>query len=358
MHPLDLEIGAGEYFCILGPSGSGKTTLLRMLAGFEAPDAGEIHLDGVRVDGFPPERRDTNTVFQEYALFPHLSVFENVAFGPRMKGGRGNSLSSRVLESLALVGLEGHGDRSPATLSGGEQQRVALARALVNRPRVLLLDEPLAALDRKLRSRMQIELSRIQRESQVAFVHVTHDQEEALRLADRVAVMRAGRFLQVGAPEEVYDRPNSAFVADFLGSANIFRARPSDGSLFFPDGTRVSIGSRPFDAGGESERLYAIRPEAFMVIREGGGEDPSGGSEMIRLPAMITGRSRVGGVEELDLRVGPLRFVAHLRGPAPVIPYAPSDRVVLLLHREDIVPLVLEGGEEDPDPAPGAARSP
>jgi len=343
--PLDLDVDGGEYFCILGPSGSGKTTLLRMIAGFESPDAGEIRLGGERIDRLPPERRDTNTVFQGYALFPHLSVFENVAFGLRLKGERAEALKARVAEALLLVGLEGQGNRSPTTLSGGEQQRVALARALVNRPRVLLLDEPLAALDRKLRTRMQGELARIQRESGVTFVHVTHDQEEALRLADRIAVMRAGRFLQTGPPTDVYDRPASEFVADFLGSANLVRARLANGTFVLSEGSPSSDGPRPDVPPLEGEQLFAIRPEAIELAREG---DPMGRHEAqgsIRLGGRIERRARVGGVEEIELRVGTIRLVAHLRGPAPAPPYKAGDPVQLFIRTEEVVPLRPDGAE-------------
>jgi spermidine/putrescine transport system ATP-binding protein len=349
VHPLDLDIGAAEYFCILGPSGSGKTTLLRLLAGFERPDSGEIRLGGERVDALPPERRDANTVFQGYALFPHLSVFENVAFGPRMKGARGDALRESVGTSLALVGLEGYGGRFPATLSGGEQQRVALARALINRPRVLFLDEPLAALDRKLRARMQGELARIQRESGVAFVHVTHDQEEALRLADRVAVMQAGRFVQVGAPGEVYDRPASAFVADFLGSANLVRARAEGETVVLADVLRLPPGSWPVELVRPGGGWLAIRPEALALGRP---DDPPPAPGMLRLAATVVAAKRVGPVTEVETRTGSMRLVVHDRRPfGPATP-APGDEVQLFLRTEDLVLL-----EDSPSGEPRAPRT-
>ncbi len=222
---VDLSIAAGEFFSLLGPSGCGKTTTLRMLAGFEEPTSGRILLYGRDVVGVPPYRRDVNMVFQHYALFPHMNVYDNIAFGLRHKKVPRDEIERRVTESLRLVELEGRERRRPRQLSGGQQQRVALARALVNRPRALLLDEPLGALDLKLRRAMQLELKRIQREVGITFVYVTHDQEEALTMSDRLAVMNAGRIEQLGTPRELYERPATRFVADFLGTSNIFGGR-------------------------------------------------------------------------------------------------------------------------------------
>ena len=218
---LTLEIPHGSFFALLGPSGCGKTTTLRMIGGFEEPTAGAIYLGDREVSGLPPYKRDVNTVFQSYALFPHLSIFENVAFGLRRRGVRGGELRTRVEEMLELVGLDGLGGRKPRQLSGGQQQRVALARALVNRPRVLLLDEPLGALDLKLRKQMQLELKRIQHEVGITFVHVTHDQDEAMTMADPIVVMNGGRIEQLGSPTELYEQPRTAFVAGFLGVSNL-----------------------------------------------------------------------------------------------------------------------------------------
>ncbi len=218
---FNLSVEEGEFLTLLGPSGCGKTTLLRLLAGFESPDFGEIFIDGHCVNRLPPERRCVNTVFQSYALFPHLSVFDNVAFGPRMKGLGAAMVRKQVSEALASVHLAGLCDRKPRQLSGGQQQRVALARALVNRPRVLLLDEPLSALDYKLRRAMQVELKALQRQLGIAFVFVTHDQEEALSLSDRVVVLRAGIIEQIGRPQEIYEHPASRFVAEFVGESNL-----------------------------------------------------------------------------------------------------------------------------------------
>src|SRR5581483_5657578 len=216
---LDLDIRDGEFFCLLGPSGCGKTTTLNLIGGFVAPTEGTVWLRGERIDTLPPHRRPVNTVFQSYALFPHMTVRENVAFGLRMDGVPKGKARVRVDEALALVGLEAQAESAPAQLSGGQQQRVAVARALVKRPAVLLLDEPLGALDLKLRQRLQVELAQIHHEVGTTFVYVTHDQEEAMSLADRIAVLNDGRIEQVGTPEEIYRRPVSRFVADFIGHA-------------------------------------------------------------------------------------------------------------------------------------------
>jgi putative spermidine/putrescine transport system ATP-binding protein len=218
---VDLSVGAGEFFTLLGPSGSGKTTTLRLIAGFEQPDAGAIRLAGEDITHRPPYARDVNTVFQDYALFPHMTVAENVGYGLRVKGTPRAERARAVRDVLATVRLEGHGERKPLQLSGGQRQRVALARAIVNRPRVLLLDEPLGALDLKLRQEMQVFLKSLQRDLGMTFVYVTHDQEEALTMSDRIAVFNEGRIEQVGGPAEVYDRPASEFVAGFVGTSNI-----------------------------------------------------------------------------------------------------------------------------------------
>jgi len=218
---VDLEVARGEFFTLLGPSGSGKTTTLRLIAGFERPDAGRIELRGVDVAAKPPYERPVNTVFQDYALFPHMTVGENVAYGLRVRGTGRRERRQRADEALELVRLGGFGRRRPAQLSGGQRQRVALARAIVNRPEVLLLDEPLGALDLKLRQEMQTELKRIQGEVGITFIYVTHDQEEALTMSDRIAVFNGGRIEQVGSPSDVYERPETEFVAGFVGVSNI-----------------------------------------------------------------------------------------------------------------------------------------
>ncbi|HET6987897.1 MAG TPA: ABC transporter ATP-binding protein, partial [Kribbella sp.] len=218
---IDLDLAEGEFFSMLGPSGSGKTTVLRMIAGFEVPTAGRILLGGVDVTDKAPYARDVNTVFQDYALFPHMSVLQNVEYGLRVKGVDRRARRARAVEALETVRLEGYGERRPSQLSGGQRQRVALARALVNRPKVLLLDEPLGALDLKLRREMQLELKAMQRDVGITFVFVTHDQEEALTMSDRIAVFNGGRIEQLAAPAELYEHPASAFVAGFVGTSNL-----------------------------------------------------------------------------------------------------------------------------------------
>lgn len=220
VHRMDLQIRKGEFFSFLGPSGCGKTTTLRMIGGFEQPSSGQILLDGVSIEGKPPHQRNVNTVFQSYALFPHMSVLENVAFGLRMKGVAVAEAQERAAQALKTVKLGELGARRPAQLSGGQRQRVALARAIVNRPSVLLLDEPLSALDLKLRRAMQIELKELQSSLGITFIFVTHDQEEALTISDRIAVMSQGHVEQIGTPEEIYERPRTKFVADFIGTTN------------------------------------------------------------------------------------------------------------------------------------------
>lgn len=217
---VDLDIYEGEFITLLGPSGSGKTTVLRMIAGFEKPDAGSVLLAGQDVSQLPPYERDVNTVFQDYALFPHMNVLENIEYGLRVKGISKEDRRKRALDALHQIRLDGYEDRRPGQLSGGQRQRVALARALVNRPSVLLLDEPLGALDLKLREQMQIELKALQREVGITFVFVTHDQEEALSMSDRIAVFNHGRIEQIGTPREIYENPKSAFVSEFVGQTN------------------------------------------------------------------------------------------------------------------------------------------
>jgi putative spermidine/putrescine transport system ATP-binding protein len=243
---VDLDIADGEFFSMLGPSGSGKTTVLRMIAGFESPTAGRVELSGHDVTDEPPFARDVNTVFQDYALFPHMSVLENVEYGLRVKRVPRQERRTRALDALATVRLEGYGDRRPHELSGGQRQRVALARALVNRPKVLLLDEPLGALDLKLRREMQIELKALQREVGITFVFVTHDQEEALTMSDRIAVFNAGRIEQVATPMELYERPTTTFVAGFVGTSNLLEGDVAE---------RV-IGERG---------LFSVRPEKILL---------------------------------------------------------------------------------------------
>ena len=264
---IDLEIEEGEFFTMLGPSGCGKTTTLRMIAGFEDVTDGRLTIDDEDMTGIPPHKRPTNTVFQSYALFPHLSVKENVAFGLKRKGTDKGEIERRVREELDRVGLAGEANRRPAQLSGGMQQRVALARALVNLPRVLLLDEPLGALDLKLRKGLQFELKKIQQEVGITFVYVTHDQEEALTMSDRIAVMNRGHIEQIGDPEEVYDRPTTTFVAGFIGVSNLMpgvvRKTGEKGEVELDGGVKVSTAVDGFSVG---ERCHAVvRPEKLAI---------------------------------------------------------------------------------------------
>jgi spermidine/putrescine transport system ATP-binding protein len=272
---VDLRIAEGEFFSLLGPSGCGKTTTLRMIAGFEEPTNGQILLHGRDMVGVPPFRRDVNMVFQQYALFPHMDVFENVAFGLRRKKVAKAEITRRVAETLALVELEGREKRKPRQLSGGQQQRVALARALVNRPRALLLDEPLGALDLKLRQAMQLELKRIQREVGITFVYVTHDQEEALTMSDRLVVMNAGRIEQLGSPRELYEHPATRFVANFIGTSNILTGRlERRGDAWALSGLgpdqRVLVADVVHAREGQDVEL-AVRPEKIVLRTE---QDP------------------------------------------------------------------------------------
>jgi spermidine/putrescine transport system ATP-binding protein len=271
---IDLVIGEGEFFSLLGPSGCGKTTTLRMIGGFEEPTDGQILLYGSDVVGVPPNRRDVNMVFQSYALFPHMSVFDNVAFGLERKSVAKAEVVRRANEMLELVQLEGKSDRRPRELSGGQQQRVALARALVNRPRALLLDEPLAALDLKLRQAMQLELKRIQREVGITFVFVTHDQNEALTMSDRLVVMNAGRIEQLGSPREVYEHPRTRFVAGFIGTSNLLNGtvRTIDGTTAVletaPDENLVVADASRADASVGRMLDLTVRPEKIVLSIE------------------------------------------------------------------------------------------
>ena len=266
---VSLTIEPGEFFSLLGPSGCGKTTTLRMIAGFEAPDAGRIHVAGRDITDVPVHHRDMGMVFQSYALFPHRSVVENVAFGLRMRAVPKAEIASRVRSALEQVALTGYEHRKPGQLSGGQQQRVALARAIVIRPSVLLCDEPLGALDRKLRQQMQFELKQLQKELGVTLVFVTHDQEEALAMSDRVAVMNAGRIEQVGTPGETYERPLTRFVADFIGEINLFDGAWS-GERFVGEGGRF-LPAMANGAGGGGAGTVAVRPEKVALVANGDG---------------------------------------------------------------------------------------
>ena len=327
LEPLDLEIREGEFFCLLGPSGCGKTTTLNLIGGFVAPSGGEIWLRDRRIDRLPAHRRPVNTVFQSYALFPHLSVRENVAFGLKMARVEKREVAARVGVALERVGLDELAERMPPQLSGGQQQRVAVARALVNEPAVLLLDEPLGALDLKLRKRLQVELSQIHREVGTTFVYVTHDQEEAMALGDRIAVMNGGRIEQVGSPQDVYLRPQSRFVAEFIGDANIFDVRYAGGVAALADGTAVPAPARP---DGDAE--IVVRPECVRVAAGGDG-----------LPARMQHPSFLGSQTRLAVTLAALDIpvTASLAGGERTRSdlYAPGQEVTVNWHADDVVVL-------------------
>ncbi len=321
---LSLDLAGGEFFTLLGPSGCGKTTTLRMVAGFERPTAGEIRIEGIDVADLPPHRRPTNTVFQSYALFPHLSVEDNVAFGLKRKGVAKQEIARRVGAELERVGLAAEAKRRPAQLSGGMQQRVALARALVNLPKVLLLDEPLGALDLKLRKGLQVELKRIQRDVGITFVYVTHDQEEALTMSDRIAVMNRGRVEQVSVPEDVYERPATTFVAGFIGVSNLMPAKVSGpDEVRLDHGPTVAARAAGFSIG---ERCHAVvRPEKLRV-------EPVDAAAA----ASSNGMPRVEGIVESSLYLGT------------------STQIVVLLGEEvRITVLVPNADEEERQRLPG-----
>jgi spermidine/putrescine transport system ATP-binding protein len=300
---LSLELGQGEFFTLLGPSGCGKTTTLRMVAGFEQPTEGEIRIEDEDVAGLPPHKRPTNTVFQSYALFPHLSVEANVAFGLKRKKVAKAEVADRVGAELERVGLASHAKRKPSQLSGGMQQRVALARALVNLPKVLLLDEPLGALDLKLRKGLQVELKRIQREVGITFVYVTHDQEEALTMSDRIAVMNRGRVEQVAAPEDVYNRPATTFVAGFIGVSNLMPA-----TVTGSDEVRLDQGqtiSTPTDGFSSGDRCHAVvRPEKLRVEGGENGSGPGPGADLPRVEGIVASSLYLGTATQIAVDLG------------------------------------------------------
>jgi len=333
----DFKIRRGEFFSLLGPSGCGKTTLLRLLAGFEFPDSGEIYIDGNDVTGLPPDKRPTNMVFQSYAIFPHLDVFDNIAYGLRRERLARAELNARVEDALSLIKLEGFGARKADQLSGGQRQRVALARALVRRPKVLLLDEPLGALDKRLRESMQLELRQLQKSVGITFVFVTHDQEEALSMSDRVAVMSAGRVLQIAEPRALYERPNCREVADFIGTMNFF-----EGTLAAVEADKLvvnagALGYVRLAADTQTRKTddpiaLAIRPERISLSTEPGEGATRG---MIAASAYLGERSHLnvlieGRAEPVAVAVqNGARHGGYRAGEAVYLGFPPDAFVIL-----------------------------
>ena len=338
---VSLRVARGEYFALLGPSGCGKTTLLRLLAGLDAPDAGEIRLDGRPATDLPAHRRPVNTVFQSYALFPHLTVWDNVAFGLRMKRVPAAELERRVMQALELTQIRDLADRHPARLSGGQKQRVALARAVVNEPAVLLLDEPLGALDLALRRQLQGELKALQRRLGITFIHVTHDQEEALALSDRVGVLRAGRLEQVGPPRALYERPCNRFVAEFLGACNLLPARRADAG---PTGhTTWETGIGPLRLAGaapapdRAQVTLAIRPEKIQLRRAGAAATPRTDAD---LPGRVTDVVFAGAETHCQVEVRGQTLRVHVPNVHPgEVPLRPGETVTLRLPPEALFAL-------------------
>jgi spermidine/putrescine transport system ATP-binding protein len=336
---INLSMPSGEFFSLLGPSGCGKTTTLRLIAGFERPDEGQILLDGVDMVQTPPHKRNVNTVFQNYALFPHLSVADNVAFGLRYKHVSKEEAKKKVADALDLVRLQGLERRRPSQLSGGQQQRVALARALILNPAVLLLDEPLGALDAKLRKALQIELKALQEEIGITFVYVTHDQEEALTMSDRLAVMSNGRVEQLGTPSDVYEEPTTAYVADFLGVSNLMDAKVTGSGA---EGTTVRLGEFDLVAGqGDTD----TRGDAKIVIRpERVQLEPSGTTGRNRVPGMVERVVYVGSIMQVIVHLAPGQTVqAWVQNKGEALPYAQGEAVAVHLPADALRVLIDTG---------------
>ncbi|GIX05772.1 MAG: spermidine/putrescine ABC transporter ATP-binding protein [Candidatus Poribacteria bacterium] len=338
---VDLKIERGEFFFLLGPSGCGKTTLLRVVAGFYEPEEGEIYFDDRPMHGVPPHRRNTGMVFQNYALWPHMTVYENVEYGLALRKVPPAERKRRVMEALETVQMERYADRTPNQLSGGQQQRVALARAIVIEPDVLLLDEPLSNLDARLRDEMRQELRRIHQQTGLTALYVTHDQREALSLATRMAIMRDGRIAQIGTPREVYTEPTSAFVATFIGDTNLLSGRVlnRDGGGLTVEtevGTVFVSRARNFQVGDRV--LLSVRPEALHLAAEKQGRPNE-------FPARVLGTTYLGSLEEYELAVNDaLRVTALLYNPGRTV-YAPDQNVFLSFDPADVVPLVWEASD-------------
>ena len=347
LKPTDLDIAEGEFFCLLGPSGCGKTTTLNLIGGFIAPTAGEIFIRNERVDRLPPHKRSVNTVFQSYALFPHMTVRDNVGFGLKMARVPPRDAVGRIEQALALVGLEVFGDRLPAQLSGGQQQRVAVARALVNNPAVLLLDEPLGALDLKLRKRLQIELSQIHRDVGTTFVYVTHDQEEAMSMSTRIAVLSEGRVEQIGTPSEVYYRPNSRFVADFIGESNFLPVDTSsstNGVVHLADGRALPCNRRDWKGGAAATLM--VRPESIHVAGPGGGPGASLTGRVVQT-SFLGSQTRIA--VSCDAVTAPITVSQFGRERMAAGDLAPDREVSLWWDPDDAVLLAEETTQEEGD---------
>jgi spermidine/putrescine transport system ATP-binding protein len=326
---LNLFVRPGEFLSLLGPSGCGKTTTLRMLAGFEQPDEGFIRISGEYVQGVPPHKRDVNTVFQQYALFPHMTVAENVAYGLRQKGVSRSEIAGRVAEALDMVKMSKMATRKPRQMSGGQQQRVAVARALVNRPSVLLLDEPLGALDRKLREEMQIELKLLQSELGITFIFVTHDQEEAMSMSDRIAIMLDGHVEQLADPETVYERPASAFVAGFIGRNNFWRGKATGDGVLADNGTMFRATKPDETVATGSGALVAVRPECFVLSTT----DP--GTSTNSLSGTVASVAHFGDVLQYVVRSGNKDLLV-LSPRATAARLAPGDDVWCTWSADDV----------------------
>ena len=342
LRTTDLEIGEGEFFCLLGPSGCGKTTTLNLIGGFVNPSSGEIWIRDERVDSLPPHRRRVNTVFQSYALFPHMSVRDNVGFGLKMARVAASESRGRIEEALHLVGLEEFGDRTPGQLSGGQQQRVAVARALVNRPAVLLLDEPLGALDLKLRHRLQIELAQIHRDVGTTFVYVTHDQEEAMSMATRIAVMSEGLIQQIGTPSEIYYRPRSRFVADFIGESNFLDVSTESGAARLQDGRGVPCSVNGWQGGRRATLM--IRPEVVRLFAPHEAPDGAIGGRIVQT-SFLGSETRVA--IDCDVSDVPLTVAQFGRERIAAGDLSPDKEVALWWEPDDAVLLPVKTREEE-----------
>jgi ABC-type Fe3+/spermidine/putrescine transport system ATPase subunit len=307
---ISLNVASGEFITLLGESGSGKTTMLRLIAGFEQPSSGEIWMKGVRLDTLPPYKRRVNTVFQQYALFPHLNVRDNVAYGLRVTNAPPNEIGTRVVDALRMVKMDSFASAPPATLSGGQQQRVALARALVNRPLLLLLDEPLSALDANLRKEMQSELKSLQREVGITFLFVTHDQDEAMALSDRIALLRNGALEQIASPREIYSHPATAYTAQFIGQTNLLRAEVRDG-------TATCGALRWATSASDGMAVFSLRPEAIRLADEVANFAAHSQAADVRFSAIVNQQLYGGASELLEVDCGGqiLRVKIPARGP-------------------------------------------